>query len=77
MLSFGASEKRGTKARGFRGVGRFAGLGYCQHLVFRTKVASETVVSEIEWDGRILKRLLSDNSEQLSIADLVKQVAVM
>ncbi len=77
MLSFGASEKRGTEARGFRGVGRFAGLGYCQQLTFRTKAAGESKVSEIEWDGRILKRLLADNTELLSISELVKRVAVL
>src|SRR5438270_9135061 len=30
MTSFGASVKRGTHARGFRGVGRLSGLAYCQ-----------------------------------------------
>jgi hypothetical protein len=30
MTSFGASAKRSTNARGFRGVGRLSGLGYCQ-----------------------------------------------
>src|SRR5947209_11059459 len=29
MTSFGASAKRGTTARGFRGVGRLSGLAYC------------------------------------------------
>ena len=75
MLSFGASEKRGTKARGFRGVGRFAGLGYCQQLTFRTKAAGDLIVSEVEWDGRMLKRLLADNTELLSVSKLVKRVA--
>jgi hypothetical protein len=75
MLSFGASIKRGTKARGFRGVGRFSGLGYCRKLIFRTKSAKETHVSEVIWDGQLLKRLLADNSSPLSISELVKQVA--
>jgi hypothetical protein len=75
MLSFGASIKRGTKARGFRGVGRFSGLGYCRKLIFRTKSAKETYVSEVIWDGQLLKRLLADNSSPLSINELVKQVA--
>lgn len=76
MLAFGASEKRGTDARGFRGVGRFSGLGYCQKLIFRSKAAGEDKVSEVEWDGRVLKQLLADNSERLSISELVKRVAV-
>ena len=75
MLAFGASEKRGTNARGFRGIGRFSGLGYCQKMVFRSKAKGETTVSEAEWDGRMLKRLLADNSERLSISDLVRRVA--
>src|SRR5262245_54169699 len=36
LVNLGASRKRGTKARGFRGVGRLAGLGYCRELVFRS-----------------------------------------
>jgi hypothetical protein len=75
MLSFGASEKRGTEARGFRGVGRFAGLGYCQELIFRTKCADDPMVSEVIWDGHTLKRLLADNTETLSITQLVQKVA--
>ena len=39
LTAFGASKKRGTGARGFRGVGRLAGIGYCQELVFRSRVA--------------------------------------
>lgn len=75
MLSLGASEKRGTVARGFRGVGRFSGLGYCQQLIFRTKSAGEHVASEVAWDGRLLKRMLSDNSQPLSIDSLISDVA--
>ena len=37
MTSFGASVKRGTNARGFRGVGRLSGLAYCQELIFRSR----------------------------------------
>ncbi len=32
LLAIGASPKRGTRARGFRGIGRLAGLAYCQEL---------------------------------------------
>src|SRR5579859_687339 len=34
LTSIGASEKRGGQARGFRGVGRLAGLGYARELIF-------------------------------------------
>src|ERR1700684_2915492 len=32
LLSVGASPKRGTQARGFRGVGRLSGLAYCREI---------------------------------------------
>src|SRR3546814_860847 len=43
LTALGASTKRGTQARGFRGVGRLAGLGYAQELIFRSRVAGETL----------------------------------
>src|ERR1700719_1950079 len=44
LSNLGASTKRGTSARGFRGVGRLAGLGYCQELIFRSRSASDPLV---------------------------------
>ena len=60
MLSVGASQKVDTDARGFRGVGRFAGLSYCRELIFRTSAAGEKTVSEIRWNGIQFKRLVND-----------------
>src|SRR5258708_776162 len=37
LSALGASAKRGGTARGFRGVGRLAGLGYAQRLIFRSR----------------------------------------
>src|ERR1700684_4341871 len=39
LTSIGASSKRGSKRRGFRGVGRLAQLGFWGGLVFRSKAA--------------------------------------
>ena len=58
MTSFGASAKRGTNARGFRGVGRLSGLAYCQELIFRSRNVGEAQVSELRWDCRKAKSLL-------------------
>lgn len=73
LTSFGASTKRGTAARGFRGVGRLAGLGYAQELIFRSRVAGERKVSELRWDCRRLKALLRDDDD-LGVADLIRSV---
>eukprot|EP01037_Dinobryon_pediforme_P026385 gene26385-28890_t len=42
LVGLGGSAKRGTQARGFRGVGRLAGLGYAQELIFRSRIEGET-----------------------------------
>jgi molecular chaperone HtpG len=60
LLALGGSRKRGTEARGFRGVGRLAALGYAQYLTFRTRAEGEDVITEVTWDGRRLRTALAD-----------------
>jgi hypothetical protein len=74
LTAFGASKKRGRGARGFRGVGRLAGLGYCQELVFRSRTSGESKVSEIRWDCRKLKTMLRSTEEHHDLRDAVGQV---
>ena len=76
MTALGASTKRGQSRRGFRGVGRLAGLAYAHELVFRSKVAGETPVSELKWDCRKLKAALRA-SEEASISEVIRSVAVL
>jgi hypothetical protein len=73
MLSFGASEKRGTDARGFRGVGRLSGLGYVQQLVFRSRAKGDTKVLEARWDGRAVKRMLASTSNDTDLQAIVHE----
>lgn len=73
MLSFGASKKRGTDARGFRGVGRLAGLGYVQQLIFRSRTKGDAKVFEAIWDGRVIKRMLSANHADADLREIVRE----
>jgi len=73
MTSFGASKKRGSGARGFRGVGRLAGLGVCQELIFRSRTKNESCINELRWNGRKIKTLLHDANFTGDLNDLVKQ----
>lgn len=75
LTAIGGSHKRGTSARGFRGVGRLAGLGYCQELIFRSRSSGEEPVQELRWDCRLLKKLLSDTSYRGDLHDLIQEVA--
>jgi len=74
LVNLGASTKRGTTARGFRGVGRLAGLGYCQELVFRAQAEGEKVISEMRWDCRRLKALLRAAGHDSDIVSVVREV---
>ena len=71
MTAFGASKKRNTSARGFRGVGRLAGLAYCRELIFRTKSKGESEVHQISWDCQILKSILMDPDYKGELSDVV------
>jgi hypothetical protein len=67
LTALGGSKKRGTGARGFRGVGRLAGLAFCQELIFRSRQDGEGTVHELRWDSREVRSLLrlADNSSDL------------
>lgn len=54
----GNSEKDYRESRGFRGIGRLGGLGYCEKLIFITKSGDDNKRSTITWDCRKLKELL-------------------
>jgi molecular chaperone HtpG len=74
LTAFGASKKRGKGARGFRGVGRLAGIGYCQELVFRSRTTGENKVSEVRWDCRKLKTILRSREEHHDLREAVGEV---
>ncbi|HEY2472934.1 MAG TPA: ATP-binding protein [Terracidiphilus sp.] len=74
LTAFGASKKRGRHSRGFRGVGRLAGIGYCQELVFRSRTPGETKVSELRWDCRKLKTILRSTEDHCDLREAVEQV---
>ena len=45
------SAKEVAKDKGFRGIGRLAGLAYCKKLVFTTRAAGERSISRLECDA--------------------------
>lgn len=71
LTAFGGSDKRRRQRRGFRGVGRLAGLGYCRELVFRSQGAGEGVVSELRWDGQHLRSILRNPDFVGTLAEAV------
>ena len=75
LIDIGNSQKRHTSNRGFRGIGRLSGLGYCQKLGFKTSAIGEHVASEIEYDSESLQKLLSPQlNNQDSVEDVLQKV---
>jgi hypothetical protein len=73
LTSIGGSKKRGTGARGFRGVGRLAGLAYCQELIFRTRPRGKRAIQEMRWDSRKIRELLRSEDTLLDLAQVVSE----
>ena len=74
LTAFGDSPKRKQKARGFRGIGRLAGLAYCKELIFRTKTSDELFVNELKWDCMKLRSLLVDASDECTLNEIVHEI---
>lgn len=77
LTAIGGSQKRGTSLRGFRGVGRLSGLGYCQELIFRGRSEGNAKVSELRWDGRALREKLRDQSFQGNLTELIQSIVTI
>jgi hypothetical protein len=73
LTAIGGSTKRGTKARGFRGVGRLAGLAFCQELIFRTRASGSDQIQELRWDTRKVRSLLGSTDANLTLAQIVSE----
>lgn len=77
LLDIGHSPKRFTNARGFRGIGRLAGLAYCHTLVFETSAADEDKRTVIEFDARTLcERMLNENVD-IDLFSLISDVVTV
>jgi hypothetical protein len=71
LTAIGGSKKRGTTARGFRGVGRLAGLAFCQELIFRSRQEGENTVHEFRWDSREVRSLLRSSETSSDLREIV------
>ncbi len=75
LLDIGNSHKSRATSRGFRGIGRLAGLSYCDKLTFRTSYEGEDIVTVIEFDTLLLKELLlPGKQESVSVKDVIEKI---
>ncbi len=62
LFNIGKSNKLASINRGFRGIGRLGGIGYCDELRFITKAAGENIYTEALWDTKRLREIINNSS---------------
>lgn len=73
LHDIGRSTKKLDQFRGFRGIGRLGGLGYCKTLQFITKSKGEKIQSISTWDCHKLKDLICQENS-LDAAEIIQDV---
>jgi len=64
LLSIGYSDKNGVDERGFRGIGRLAGLAYAEEVQFITSALGEPVKTIMVCDCVKMQRLLQKSNKE-------------
>jgi molecular chaperone HtpG len=73
LTSIGASKKDRQRDAGFRGIGRLAGMAYCDELKFRTTFLGETRLTIVSFDCRkLLAGMDPDEGGEVELAKLLE-----
>ena len=76
LTDIGNSQKDRSSSRGFRGIGRLAGLGYCDTLIFTTSFIGESCKTIVSFDAKELSFLLHDKSSKTDSANEVLEKVI-
>lgn len=68
-----STKKRGED-KGFRGIGRLGGLGYCSKLIFETSSYGEPIKSIMTWDAELLKYIINDRDNSEEATEVLSKV---
>jgi len=68
------SNKDREKERGFRGIGRLAGLGYCEELIFETSYIGENLKSIMNWNAKKFKQIINDRTHKEEASKVIQSV---
>lgn len=63
LCSIGCSGKKRFQERGFRGIGRLGGIGYCDRLIFETRKNRSEPVASVIWDAAAIRKELADGDK--------------
>ena len=74
LRNVACSKKNRTKRKGFRGIGRLGGLGYCTTLTFITSYKGENVRSILRWNAAEMTRIIDNEEDDSSASEVVERV---
>jgi hypothetical protein len=73
LTAIGASKKDRKRDAGFRGIGRLAGIAFCDRLSFTTKAAGENVETTVTFDCLALREGMSPESGGEALVELLQR----
>ena len=71
------SRKDQATRKGFRGIGRLGGLGYCNRLIFETSYRNENVKTVMSMDAVALRKIIAnkrDNSDASAVISVITSI---
>jgi len=74
LKNIAQSTKQKGVDKGFRGIGRLGGLGYCDKLTFETSAYGENVKSIMVWDAKKLKDIIADRTRKENASTVIDEV---
>lgn len=77
LQNIAQSTKEKGKDKGFRGIGRLGGLGYCKKLIFETSFNGEAVKSIMIWDAQLLKEIINNRHNKENAVEVIQKVTTL
>ncbi len=74
LMDIAKSTKDRSKSKGFRGIGRLGGLGYCDNLRFETSYKGESKKSILSWNAKKLKEIINNRDKKEEASEVVNMV---
>lgn len=77
LQNIAQSTKEKGKDKGFRGIGRLGGLGYCKKLIFETSFIGEAIKSIMIWDAQLLKEIINNRHNKENASEVIQKVSTL
>ena len=74
LQNVAVSRKTKGTDKGFRGIGRLGGVGYCDTLIFETSFKGESTKSVMVWNAKEFRDIINDHEQKEHAAIVIDQI---